>query len=44
MLGLALAAVRDMRECRVPASVAELADFETDELVGLAGRGVGRAD
>lgn len=44
VLGLALAAVRDMRECRVSTSAAELEEFETDELAGFAGRGAGRAD
>jgi|CXWK01.1.fsa_nt_gi integrase len=33
--GLALAAVRDLREHRVPASEDELADFETDVLAGF---------
>jgi len=43
---LVLAAVRDLREHRVPASVVELADFETDVLAGfvLARASAGLAD
>jgi site-specific recombinase XerD len=45
-LGLALAAVRDLRERRGPASAAELEDFETDVLAGfvLARASAGLAD
>ncbi len=34
-LGLVLAVVRDLREQRPPASPEEIADFETDVLVGF---------
>jgi site-specific recombinase XerD len=46
VLGLALAAVRDLRERRGPASAAELEDFETDVLAGfvLARASAGLAD
>lgn len=44
--GLGLAVVRDLREARAPASVEELADFETDVLAGfvLARAAAGLAD
>jgi hypothetical protein len=46
VLGLALAAVRDLRERRAPASPAEVAEFETDVLAGfvLARAAAGLAD
>ncbi|WP_233606518.1 site-specific integrase [Micromonospora sp. Llam0] len=46
MLGLALAAVRDLRERRGPASASELVEFETDVLAGfvLARASAGLAD
>jgi site-specific recombinase XerD len=46
VLGLALAAVHDLRERRVPASAAELEEFETDVLAGfvLARASAGLAD
>jgi site-specific recombinase XerD len=46
VLGLALAAVRDLRERRGPATAAELEDYETDVLAGfvLARASAGLAD
>jgi site-specific recombinase XerD len=46
VLGLALAAVRDLRERRAPASPAEVEEFETDVLAGfvLARASAGLAD